>query len=140
MLKMCAKMNSDTNDIVIQLSEKIGVPMERNDISISHRNPRARDSVEPAIIVKFVRHEVRIFIVTPSISNISHLTNLDIDLHMPSDIHFDYFTTHDFHSNQDIINYLFSNSLSFLNCNIRSLQANFDNWLICYQNCTFPYL
>ena len=46
---------------------------------------------------------------------------------MPSDIHFDYFTTHDFHSNQDIINCLFSNSLSFLNCNIRSLQVNFDN-------------
>ena len=49
----------DTNDIVIQLSEKIGVPMERNDISISHRIPSARDSVEPAIIVKFLRHEVR---------------------------------------------------------------------------------
>ena len=49
----------DTNDIVIQLSEKIGVPMERNDTSISHRIPSARDSVEPAIIVKFLRHEVR---------------------------------------------------------------------------------
>ena len=46
---------------------------------------------------------------------------------MPSDINFDYFTTHDFHSNQDIINCLSSTSLSFLNCNIRSLQANFDN-------------
>ena len=49
----------DTNDMVIQLSEKIGVPMERNDISISHRIPSVRDSVEPAIIVKFARHEVR---------------------------------------------------------------------------------
>ena len=49
----------DTNDIVIQLSEKIGVPMERNDISISHWIPSARDLVEPAIIVKFVRSEVR---------------------------------------------------------------------------------
>ena len=49
----------DANDIVIQLKEKIGVPMERNDISISHRIPSARDSVEPAIIVKFVRREVR---------------------------------------------------------------------------------
>ena len=46
---------------------------------------------------------------------------------MPSDINFDYFTTLDFHSNQDIINCLSSTSLSFLNCNIRSLQANFDN-------------
>ena len=46
---------------------------------------------------------------------------------MPSDINFDYFTTHDFHSNQDIINCLSSTSLSFLNYNIRSLQANFNN-------------
>ena len=52
-------MKEDTNDIVIQLSEKIGVPMERNDISISHRIPSVRDSVEPVIIVKFVRREVR---------------------------------------------------------------------------------
>ena len=65
--------------------------------------------------------------VTSSISNIDHLTNLDIDLHMPSDLNFDYFTSYDFHSNQGIINCLSSNSLSFLNCNIRSLQANFDN-------------
>ena len=33
--------------------------MEGNDISVSHRIPSARDSVEPAIIVKFVRREVR---------------------------------------------------------------------------------
>ena len=49
----------DTNDIVIQLSEKIGVPMERNDISISHRIPSAKHSMEPSIIVKFVGHKVR---------------------------------------------------------------------------------
>ena len=48
----------DTNDIVIHLSEKLGVPMEINDISISHRILSARDSVEPATIVKFVRREV----------------------------------------------------------------------------------
>ena len=50
---------ANTNDIVIQLSEKIGVPMERNDISISYRIPSARDSVEPATTVKFVRRWVR---------------------------------------------------------------------------------
>ncbi|CAH3024209.1 unnamed protein product, partial [Porites evermanni] len=49
----------DTNDIVIQLSEKIGVPMERNDISTSHRIPSAKHLMEPAIIVKFVGHKVR---------------------------------------------------------------------------------
>ena len=46
---------------------------------------------------------------------------------MPSDLNFDYFNTNDFHFNQDIVNCLSSNSLSFLNYNIRSLQANFDN-------------
>ena len=49
----------DTNDIIIQLSKKIGVTMERNNISVSHRIPSARGSVDPAIVVKFVRHELR---------------------------------------------------------------------------------
>ena len=47
--------------------------------------------------------------------------------HIPFDLNFDYFTANDFHLNQYIMNCLSSNSLSFLNCNIRSLQANFDN-------------
>ena len=51
----------DTNDIVIHLSQKIGLMdlMEGNDISVSHRVPSARDLVEPAIIVTFVRREMR---------------------------------------------------------------------------------
>lgn len=51
--------DEDTNDITIQLSEKIGVPMERNDISVSLRIPIATGSVDPAIIVKFVRRKFR---------------------------------------------------------------------------------
>ena len=46
---------------------------------------------------------------------------------MPSDLNFDYFTMNDFHLKQDILNCLSDNYLSFLNCNIRSLQGNFDN-------------
>ena len=65
--------------------------------------------------------------VTSSISNVDYLTNSDTDLYMPSDLNFDYFTMKDFHSSQDIMNCLSSNSLSFLNCNFRSLRANFDN-------------
>ena len=49
----------DTNDIVLQLSQKMGIPLERNDISISHRIRSTRASVDPAIIVKFVRREMR---------------------------------------------------------------------------------
>ena len=48
----------DTNEIVLQLSQKMGIPLERKDISVSHRI-RSRSSVDPAIIVKFVRREVR---------------------------------------------------------------------------------
>ncbi|XP_067020714.1 uncharacterized protein [Acropora muricata] len=49
----------DTNEIVLQLSQKMGIPLERNDISVSHRIRSSRTSVDPAIIVKFVRREVR---------------------------------------------------------------------------------
>lgn len=49
----------DTNDIVLQLSQKMGIPLERKDISVSHRIRSSRSSVDPAIIVEFVRREVR---------------------------------------------------------------------------------
>ena len=48
-----------TNEIVLQLSQKMGIPLERNDISVSHRIRSSRTSVDPAIIVKFVRREMR---------------------------------------------------------------------------------
>lgn len=56
------------------------------------------------------------------VSNIPHLTDLDVDLNMPSDHNFNYYSPHDFHSNHDIIE-CSSNPQSFsaLNCNIRSL-------------------
>ena len=37
-----------------------------------------------------------------SITNVPHLTDLDIDLHMPLDINFNYYSAHEFHSNYDI--------------------------------------
>ena len=79
----------------------------------------------------------RLDIASP-ISNIEHLTNSDIDVHTPFDLNFNYFNTHDFHANEDIINCLTSNSLSFLNSNIRSLQANFDNLVNMLSELYFP--
>lgn len=79
----------------------------------------------------------RLDIASP-ISNIEHLTNSDIDVHTPFDLNFNHFNTHDFHANEDIINCLTSNSLSFLNCNIRSLQANFDNLVNMLSELYFP--
>ena len=57
---------------------------------------------------------------------------------MPSDTNSDYFSARDSHSNQDIINCLSSNSLSFLNCNMRSLQASFDNLVNMLSELYFP--
>ena len=66
-------------------------------------------------------------IVSP-VSNIPHLSNIDIDLHMPSDTNFGYYTPHDFHSSNNIIECLSNHkAFSAMHCNIRSLSANHDN-------------
>ena len=66
--------------------------------------------------------------ITSPVSNIPYLSNVDIDKHMPNDTNFGYYTPHDFHSSNDIIECL-SNDKAFsaLHCNIRSLSANLDN-------------
>ena len=54
-----------TNEVVLQIAEKIGVPMQKSDISISHRVPSRKQltddgiPIPPAIIVKFVKREIR---------------------------------------------------------------------------------
>ncbi len=73
-----------------------------------------------------------------SVTNIAQLTNLDIDLHMPSHSNFNYFTTHDFHVNKDISTCLSSNAFSFLNCNRRSFQANIENLTNMLSELYFP--
>ena len=55
-------MDLDQTDEVVL---KIGVPMQKSDISISHRIPSRKqftdegNPIPPAIIVKFVKHETR---------------------------------------------------------------------------------
>jgi hypothetical protein len=78
--------------------------------------------------------------ITSPVSNIPHLTNLDIDLNMPSDQNFAYYTTHDFHSNHDICECLSNpGSFSALYCNIRSLSANHDNLVEMLSALYFPF-
>ena len=57
---------------------------------------------------------------------------------MPSDSNFNYFSTHDFHVNKDISACLSNNAFSFLNCNIRSIQANIDNLINMLSELYFP--
>ena len=68
------------------------------------------------------------FDILATVSNVAHLSDLDPDLQIPSQTNFKYYSTHDFHSNYGIRNCSIDTSFSALNCNIRSLQANFDNF------------
>ena len=55
------------------------------------------------------------------------------------DSNFNYFTTHDFHVNKDISACLSNNAFfSFLNCNIRSIQANIDSFINMLSELYFP--
>ena len=75
------------------------------------------------------------------VSNIPYLTDLDVDLNMPSDHNFNYYSPHDFHSNHDIIECSFNpQSFSARNCNIRSLAANYDNLLQMLSELDFLFL
>ena len=71
--------------------------------------------------------------------NIPHLTDIDADLNMPLENNFCFYSTHDFHSNYDINKCLLSGqSFSLINCNIRSLSANYDKFFqTCYQSYIF---
>ena len=54
-----------TDDVVLKLGEKIGVPIQKSDISISHRIPSRKqftdegNPIPPAIVIKFVKRETR---------------------------------------------------------------------------------
>jgi hypothetical protein len=67
------------------------------------------------------------FVSSSVATNVSHLTNSDIDCHMLHDVNFNYYGVDEFRNNNDIVE-CFSNNNSFsaLNCNIGSLSANHD--------------
>ena len=59
---------------------------------------------------------------------------------MPADENFSYYSTHDFHNNNDIAQ-CFQNGQTFsvINCNIRSLSANFDSLASMLSELYFPF-
>ena len=78
--------------------------------------------------------------ISSPVSNIPHLTDLDIDLNMPTDQNFRYYSSHDFHSDHDIIECSSdAKSFSALHCNIRSLAANYDNMLTMLSDLNFSF-
>ena len=48
-------------------------------------------------------------LILSSISNTPHLTEIDVDLHLPSQTNFKYYTTHDFHTSEEIRNSFIKN-------------------------------
>ncbi len=59
-------------------------------------------------------------------TNAPYLNDIDADLHMPLEQNFQYYTSHKFHDNHHIKDCFSTKSFSVLNCNIRSLSANFN--------------
>ena len=65
--------------------------------------------------------------VISELNNIPRLTASDPDTNMPSKVNFDYYSVSDFINSTDNQNLNLFKSFSVLNCNIRSLNANFDH-------------
>ena len=78
--------------------------------------------------------------VTSEITGISHLASSDVDLNFHFNLNFKYYSPHDFHSDYDI-DECSSNNITFstINCNIRSLAANFDNFLQMLSDLNFSF-
>ena len=70
------------------------------------------------------------------------ISNLDPDLNIPSQCNFKYYTTDEFRNDDIIKNCISVNHLSFLHNNIRSLNANFDNFvqMLSELSCSFSVI
>ena len=75
--------------------------------------------------------------IASPVSRIRYLTDADLDHNMPSEFNFNYYSTHDFHSDHDIHESLLNaRSFSALHCNI---SVNYDNFALCYPNYSFLF-
>ena len=68
------------------------------------------------------------FDLSTFINNYPNLSSIDIDLNLPSVTNFGYYSTHEFHSSEDIRSTISDKTFSALHFNIRSLSANFDDF------------
>ena len=73
-----------------------------------------------------------------NISNIPHLSSSDPESNTPSKVNFNYFDIHKFHCSPEINSYS-NKAFSLLNCNIRSIQANFDNLVQFLNDLNYPF-
>ena len=73
-----------------------------------------------------------------NIGNIPHLSNSDPESNTPSKVNFNYIDIHKFHCSPEI-NSCSNKAFSLLNCNIRSIQANFDNLEQFLNDLNYPF-
>ena len=66
------------------------------------------------------------------------LSNSDPESNTPSKVNFNYFDIHKFHSSPEISS-CSNKAYSLLNCNIRSIQANFDNLVQFLNDLNYPF-
>ena len=72
----------------------------------------------------------------------SSLSDIDVDQQLPVANNFNYYSAHDFHSNQMIKSSHFNKSFLVLHHNIKSLEVNFDSIcdLLNYLNLSFSVI
>ena len=73
-----------------------------------------------------------------TISNLPNLNDFDPDNNIPNNVNFKYYTPHDFHC-AEFCNIPSNKSLSFLHCNVRSLNANFDKLHNLLSSLDYPF-
>lgn len=79
------------------------------------------------------------FEVMSSINSNPNLADVDVDNHIPIVTNFDYYSVHDFHSNNLIHSSMADNSFSALHLNIRSLAANYDSLCQLLNDLNYPF-
>jgi len=72
-------------------------------------------------------------------NNNHNLSNIDIDLNLPSMTNFGYYSIHEFHSNEDIRSTISDKAFSALHFNIRSLAANFDYFFLMLSDMNYSF-
>ena len=78
--------------------------------------------------VNAILEDLPVLQTTPNIGNIPHLSNSDPESNTPSKVNFNY-----------EISSCSNKAFSLLNCNIRSIQANFDNLMQLLNDLNYPF-
>ena len=88
--------------------------------------------------VNAILEDLQVLQTVSNIGNIPHLSNFDPESNTPFKVNFNYFDIHKFHSSPKI-NSCSNKAFSLLNCNIWSIQANFDNLVQLLSDLNYPF-